>query len=319
MLGLLLLGALCLGLPSAGAPDPPGARAAGDARRHPLPGATHVPGEDGWALVLGAESQALLLAELERSRGKTQASAAGGSEPRGRGPPSPTAPDSPAPSRSSGRTTPSPPSHPQGASRGDPRPDLHRRVRDPTEWAARGRRPLQRPERPRADPRGPGARPTGPRAPRGTALTIERGRRVPRPADSPARRGSDPVSTRGHRPPSGPVRSRRSRHEWAERASPIARRLEPREGLAGDAAPEGRIQTNLQLVLLSLLEPLLAQQGTTGTQLAQGPAIGCRDADEEPSPRASSWVATRASSRSRPCPVLALRSRTSPSNSWARR
>ena len=99
MLGLLLLGALCLG-----AAEWQGrlTRQAHEQRETragiPLPGATHVPGEDGWALlVLGAESQALPLAELERSRGKTQASAAGGSEPRGRGPLSPTAPDSPAP------------------------------------------------------------------------------------------------------------------------------------------------------------------------------------------------------------------------------
>lgn len=99
MLGLLLLGALCLG-----AAEWQGrlTRQAHEQRETragiPLPGATHVPGEDGWALlVLGAESQALPLAELERSRGKTQASPAGGPEPRGRGPLSPTAPDSPAP------------------------------------------------------------------------------------------------------------------------------------------------------------------------------------------------------------------------------
>jgi len=99
VLGLLLLGALCLG-----AAEWQGrlTRQAHEQRETragiPLPGATHVPGEDGWALlVLGAESQALPLAELERSRGKTPAGAASGPEPRGRGALPPTTPDSPAP------------------------------------------------------------------------------------------------------------------------------------------------------------------------------------------------------------------------------
>ena len=95
VVGLLLLGALCLG-----AAEWQGrlTRQAHEQRETragiPLPGATHVPGEEGWALlVLGAESQALPLAELERSRRDAEGRSPSEPEPRSGEPLPPTTED----------------------------------------------------------------------------------------------------------------------------------------------------------------------------------------------------------------------------------
>ncbi|MBL6720944.1 MAG: LysM peptidoglycan-binding domain-containing protein [Planctomycetes bacterium] len=71
VLGLLILGALCLGAAQWQGRLTRSAQEQREARAGiPLPGAEHVPGEGGWAvLVLGAESRAPRLAELAQSAG----------------------------------------------------------------------------------------------------------------------------------------------------------------------------------------------------------------------------------------------------------
>jgi phage tail protein X len=69
VLGLVILGALCLGAAQWQGRLTRSAQEQREARAGiPLPGAQHVPGEEGWAvLVLGAESRAPRLADLARS------------------------------------------------------------------------------------------------------------------------------------------------------------------------------------------------------------------------------------------------------------
>lgn len=77
VLGLVILGALCLGAAQWQGRLTRSAQEQREARAGiPLPGAQHVPGEEGWAvLVLGAESRAPRLADLARSAGAPEPAA----------------------------------------------------------------------------------------------------------------------------------------------------------------------------------------------------------------------------------------------------